>query len=316
MYVILKNPRERKLVQREVMDKTKQELKTLLPGNEIFTQDLSLTGFSASRGFPVEFSIEGPDWQKLRDYSKIVIEKLKATGLLEDINTDFEGGMPEIHIVPNREKAALHGVSVTTLGQEVSYMVGGQIFSANTQYPKDGHRYYIRVRSEEDQHLDLKDIERLQISNDRGTGGELIHLPDVADIQVTTAPQLINRINRARAIPMYANVTQGKSQQDALDAVTQIAKEVFPPHSGYGIQPTGSAQAFHDAFSGLIFALILGIAVAYMVLASQFNSFIHPVTVLTALPFSLSGALSALYFTNQSLSLFQHDRPHSAHGYR
>ena len=210
--------------------------------------------------------------------------------------------MPEIQIIPDRDKAAERGVSVTTMGQEVSYLIGGQIFNANTEYPLGGHRYYIRVRSEPDEHDSPDDLDRILLRNNRGTDGELVPLPRRADIKLTSGPQVISRYNRMRAVPVYANVVHGKSQQDALEAVEKIAKDVLPP--GYHASVTGSAQAFREAFNGLIFALLLGIAVAYMVLASQFNSFIHPITVLMALPFSLSGALLALYFTHQSLSLF------------
>jgi len=304
IYVILKEPKLRKLNQREMMDRSKADLKNLIPGNDISTQDLSLTGFSASRGFPVEFTLEGPDWQKLRDYSKVIIDKLDATGLLEDINTDFQAGMPEVHVVPDRLKAADRGVSVSTVGQEVSYLIGGQIFNSNTQYPKDDHRYYIRVRSELDQVDNVDGIKTLRLSNNRGTDSELVQLHEVASTHMTSGLQLISRVNRARAIPVFANVARGRSQQDALNAVVRIGNEVLPKNSGYFLKATGSAEAFTDAFNGLVFALILGIAVAYMVLASQFNSFVHPITVLTALPFSLSGALSALFFAHQSLSLF------------
>lgn len=304
IYVILKNPKQRHLNQREVMDKSKQGLIQLLPGVEISTQDLSLSGFSASRGFPIEFTLEGPDWKKLLEYSDQINTKLKATGLLEDINTDFQMGMPEIKIVPNRDQASVRGVSISTINQEVSYLIGGQIFTANTQYPKDDHRYYIRIRSEMNQCSKPSDLEQVLLSNDRGTGGSLIPLSQTADIQLTTGPQLVSRVNRARAIPVYANVSNNKSQQDALNAVIRTGEEILPKDAGYSLKSTGSAQAFNEAFEGLIFALILGIAIAYMVLASQFNSFIHPITVLMALPFSLSGALAALYFGNQSLSLF------------
>ncbi len=304
IYVILKDPKKRSFTQREIMDRSKSDLKKLLPQQEIATQDLSLTGFSASRGFPIEFTVEGPEWKKLMDYAKAINEKLVATGYIEDLNTDFQVGMPEIRVIPNREKEAARGVSTTTLGQEVSVLVGGQIFNANTQYPKDDHRYSIRTRSEPHQTTSANDIKKLLLSNDRGTGGTLVPLDEVADVELSTGPQLISRVNRARAIPVYANVANNRSQQDALDAVVRTGQVILPPHSGYSLKATGSAEAFHDAFSGLFFALILGIVVAYMVLASQFNSFIHPVTVLMALPFSLSGALVALYLTHQSLSLF------------
>jgi hydrophobe/amphiphile efflux-1 (HAE1) family protein len=302
IYVVLKDLKDRKASQSEVMERTRAGLRDLLPQTEVFAQDLSLSGLSASRGFPIEFTVEGPDWEKLKGYASAIIDKMKTSGFVEDVNTDYQAGMPEIQIQPDRVKAASRGVSVTTIGQEVEYLIGGQIFNSDTQYPKDGHRYYIRVRSEPDQHHSPEDLKRVLLRNNRGSNGELVPLPETSEVNLSTGLQLISRLNRLRAIPVYANVKQGKSQEAALEKVEKIAKEVLP--SGYQAKITGSAQGFREAFDNLIFALVLGIAVAYMVLASQFNSFVHPITVLMALPFSLSGALVALYLTHQSLSLF------------
>jgi hydrophobe/amphiphile efflux-1 (HAE1) family protein len=300
IYTILKDPRERKLSQREIMDRTKKDLlKILPPQTEVFGQDLSLTGFSASRGFPIEFVVEGPDWEKLKEYSASIIKQLSETGLTEDLNVDYQAGMPEVQVIPDRYKAADRGVSISSISQEVEYMIGGQIFNANTEYPMEDHRYYIRVRSLPQQHATPDDLKDLILWNNRS---EIVHVKDVAEVKTVSAPQLISRYNRMRAVPVYGNVAHNKSQQDALDAVESIGKKVLPP--GYQVVLMGSGNAFHDAFDGLIFALILGIAVAYMILASQFNSFLHPVTILMALPFSISGALLALFVTHQSLSLF------------
>ena len=304
IYVTLKEANQRKLSQRELMDKIRDELQTLLPEEKVFTQDLSITGLSASRGFPIEFTLEGPDWKRLLQLSEEMRSKIEKTGLITDLNSDFQAGMPEVQIIPNRDRAATSGVSVTTIGQEIQNLMGGVIFSANTQYPLDGHRYNIRVRSEPSQHAKPSDLDALYLRNNRGSNGELVPLRETVDLKETTGLQLITRMNRARAIPMFANVVEGKSQQTALEAVEKIAEETLPKNQGYQIRITGSASAFREAFSSLIFAILLGIAVAYMVLASQFNSFLHPITVLMALPFSLSGALVALWLCHQSLSLF------------
>ena len=220
----------------------------------------------------------------------------------EDVNTDVAEGMPSVYILPDREHAADHGISMSTIGQEVGYLMGGQIFTADTQYPKNGHRYYIHLRSKEAEHENVSELKSVMLRNNRGTTGELIPLHQATHIKETTGFQLVSRFNRARAFPVFANVAEGKSQKTALSVATTIANEELPP--GYFARMTGSATAFSEAFSSLIFALLLGILIAYMILASQFNSFIHPITVLTALPFSLSGALVALYVFNQSLSLF------------
>ena len=84
--------------------------------------------------------------------------------MLEDINTDYQDGMPEIHIVPDRDMAAQLGTTVNSMGTEVSQLVGGQLFTADTQYPKDGHRYNIRIRSEEDQHQNPEDVDKVLLS--------------------------------------------------------------------------------------------------------------------------------------------------------
>lgn len=300
IYIILKKLKERKYSQRQMMDRTKLELVKLLPPDtEVFGQDLSLTGFSASRGYPIEFVIEGPDWEKLKSLSAIIIAKLKQSEWIEDVNQDFQSAMPEVQITPNRIKAAERGVSMSSIAQEVQYMIGGQIFSANTEFPKDDHRYYIRLRSLPEQHSSVESIGNLKIRNNHS---EMVTLREIADIKVVESPQLISRYNRLRAVPVFANVKLGQSQQEALNQVERLGKESLP--AGYNLKIMGSGNAYHEVFDGLIFALILGIVVAYMVLASQFNSFIHPVTILMALPFSVSGALVALYFTNQSLSLF------------
>ncbi len=304
IYVILKPTKQRKLTQRQVMDRTRLDLMKVLPDAKIFNQDLSLTGFSATRGFPIEFTVQGPDWNRLVGYSKDVMTRLEKSGLITDINTDYQDGMPEIQVIPNRDEAAARGVAVSSIGQEVSILIGGQKFTANTQYPKDGHRYDIRVRSIESQHNDPNDIKKLLLWNNRGSSGEMVSLGQTADIKVGSALQIISRLNRQRAIPIYGNVVEGKSQQAALETVEKIASEVLPKSEGYRVVMTGGAQSFRDSFTNLIFALILGIAVSYMVLASQFNSFIHPLTVLIALPFSLSGAVVGLFVAHQSVNLF------------
>jgi len=112
----------------------------------------------------------------------------------------------------------------------------------------------------------------------------------------------IMRKNRERAIRIFANITPGKSQAEALQQVEKMGKEILP--DGYRLVFSGSSQTMQESFQSLLFALILGILVAYMVLGSQFNSFIHPFTVLLALPFSITGAFIALLIGNQSLNIY------------
>jgi HAE1 family hydrophobic/amphiphilic exporter-1 len=123
-------------------------------------------------------------------------------------------------------------------------------------------------------------------------------------VDLTTKPSLqqISRVDRQRTISLYANVSKGKSQTDAMADVQRLAKKILPP--GYTAVFTGSSETFSESFKDLWFALLLGIVVAYMILASQFNSYIDPVSVLMALPFSVSGAFFGLWIFNQSLNIY------------
>lgn len=114
--------------------------------------------------------------------------------------------------------------------------------------------------------------------------------------------QQIARFDRERAISIFANLKAKASQPKAMEEVQKVAERILP--EGYRIVMSGTSKTFKESFQGLFFALILGILVAYMVLAAQFNSFIHPISVLAALPFSISGAFLALLLTGQSLNMY------------
>jgi hydrophobe/amphiphile efflux-1 (HAE1) family protein len=281
--------------QQELMDITRKELKKI--GDvKVSIQDLSLRGFTASRGFPVEFSVQGPVWGKLAEYSKTIIDKLNATGLVTDTDSDYLEGKPEIQIIPDRAKAAARGVSIHAISETVNATVGGVVAG---QYSSAGHRYDIRVRLLEQERDRVQQIKNIFVRNNRG---ELIPLADVVEITEKKSLAQINRYDRERAIKIFANVKNGKSQEEALSAARDIAQQVLP--SGYHSLFVGGAQSFKESFNDLWFALILGLVVSYMVLASQFNSFMHPLTVLMALPFSLTGAFLTLLIFGQSLNIY------------
>lgn len=281
--------------QQEFMDFLRKEFRKIKDLKAVM-QDLSMRGFSSGRGFPVEVSVRGPDWDVLGDSARKVIEAMEKTDALTDVDTDYKLGKPEVRIYPDRVRAAQRGVSVRAISETVNAMIGGTIAG---KFPMGGHRYDIRLRlvaSERDQ---ASQIKNLYVRNNRG---ELVRMAEVVRIEERPALQQIVRYDRERAINIYANVKTGKSQAEALAAVQRIGKEVLP--KGYRIVPSGAAQTMKESFDDLLFALLLGIIVAYMVLGSQFNSFVDPITVLIALPFSISGAFVALLLTHQSLNIY------------
>lgn len=285
----------KKLSQREMMDIIRTEFNKI-PDVKAVIQDLSTRGFAAQRGFPVEFTIRGPEWTKLAQFSDEIQKKMKEDNLFEDVDTDYLTGMPEVRIYPNRDKAFDRGVSVGDLSRTVNSLIGG---TRVAKYTKDGRRYDVRVQVIPEQRTKPEDISTLMVWNNRG---EMVRLSDVVEIKEQTTLLSITRRGRERAIGIFANVGKGKSQAAAIEKAREIGHSVLP--DGYRIVFSGTSETFKETFQSLIFALWLGVLVAYMVLASQFNHVVHPLTVLLALPFSLSGAFVSLLMANQSLNIF------------
>jgi multidrug efflux pump subunit AcrB len=285
----------RELSQQEFMGVCRKALKKI-PDLRAVMQDPSTKAFTASRGFPVEFMVRGPDWALLAGYAKQMVAELEKSGLVTDLDTNYETGQPELHVLPDRQKAAAHGVSIASIAETINAMIGGARVGT---YEKGGHRYDIRVKLEDSKQDPSEKVKSLFVRNNRG---QLIRLSDLVTMQRTDAMVAIWRSERERAISVYANVKSGASQQKALQAVQDIGKRVLP--KDYHVTLSGGSQAFAESLQSLFFVMVLGIFVAYMVLASQFNSFIDPFSVLMALPFSVSGALFALYLFNRSINIY------------
>jgi multidrug efflux pump subunit AcrB len=269
-----------------------------IPGLRAVLQDPSQQGFSASRGggFPVELTIRGRDWDTLADASKQIMERMRASGQMTDVDSDYQVGMPEVQVLPDRNRAADLGVSMAAIGQTINAAIGGERVG---KFKDKGRRFDIRVRMLSSQRARPEDIQRLLVRT--ATGG-LVRLADLTRIEQRPTLQAITRKDRERAITIFANVASGASQAEALDAAQRIAREVLP--EGYRAIPSGTSKAFQESFASLIFAFVMGLVVAYMVLAAQFNAFSHPFTVLLALPFSVSGALIILFLARQSINVY------------
>lgn len=295
LFVSLKNPGERTLTQQQSMDMFRKELNNI-PDVKAFVQDLSMRGFTAQRGFPIELSVRGPDWDKLTIYAQKIMDRMRNTGLMVDVDTDYRIGMPEVQVYPDREKAAQMGVDISDIARTINALVAGERVS---KYTRGGHRYDVRVRLSPAGRSKPEDIEKLWVWNNYG---EMVYLREVVNIVQKPTLVTITRKDRERAIGIFANVSKGKSQEDVLRAITSISKEILP--EGYHIVFGGSAKIFYESFKSLFFALWFGILISYMVLASQFNSYLNPCAILFALPFSISGALIALWLGGQSLNIY------------
>ena len=178
-------------------------------------------------------------------------------------------------------------------------MVGGLKLLPNKYTDEFGHRDDIQVKLSPEENTGAVDLNKIYVHN---MYGEILPLKDVIDVKPGSTLLTITRYNRERGIGIFGNFTPGKSQTDVLAFVKKTAKEMLPP--AYHVVLSGSSQTLEDSRKSLMLALFLGIFVAYMVLASQFNSFLHPAIILLALPFSVTGALLAMWMTDTSVNIY------------
>jgi len=286
------------LTQQEFIPVLRDYLQKTIPEAKPQVQDPSTQGFGGGggNGFPVEFTISGPDWEQLMKLSQSIVSTLKDQKIISDVDSDLLAGAPELRIVPDRKKASASGVEIMPLGDVINAAIGGAIAGS---YEKGGHRYDIRVKLKDDDRSPEQRIRSLSVRNNRG---ELVPLSSVVEVKEADVASTISRRNRQRTISIFGNPGPGLSQQQSLDKSQQIVKKMLP--EGYSLELSGASQEMMESFFSLLFALVLGFIVSYMILASQFNSFIDPVTVFMALPFSFSGAFLALLAGHQTLNLF------------
>lgn len=293
--IYLKPREERQLTHQEIMNVLREDLKSV-KGVRISMRDNSSRGLTSGRQFPISFNIRGPDLSVLQEKSEEMIKILEDRKLGDDMDTDLKGNFPELLIVPDRVAMAKRGVSVDSIARTLSATVAG---ARQNRFTSDGRRYDIRVKFREEIVKSADDIKKISVRNNFGN---LVPLSELVRFEERKTFQTINRVNRQRAIGVFGNLGQGQSQAVVLEEIQKVGREILP--EGYTMNFEGTAAGLSESFKSLGMALVLGLLVAYMILAIQFNSFIHPVTVLVALPFGITGAMLVLWMTGVSLNLY------------
>ena len=296
--VTMVDPKHRSVTQQQFSNTIRTELQRI-PGVRVAVQDLSQQGFAGGKGKPLEISVRGSDWNGLIALANKLKSELQTSGLAVDLDSDYTLGPPELAVSPDRPAAADVGVNVIDIVDTISALVGGEQIG---QYSTAGRRMNIDMRLLAQQRTRPEDLQQLFVRATQNGASTLVPLSSVTTTVEQSELQSINHANRQRAISLTGNVAPGHSQSEVLDYVNQQLLTEVPP--GFSIVLSGQSSQFGDAMASLGLALFFGIVFAYMVLASQFNSLLHPLTVLTILPLSLAGAMLALWVTGKTLNVF------------
>ncbi|NJK93162.1 MAG: efflux RND transporter permease subunit [Blastochloris sp.] len=295
MFVDMKPKGERALSQQEVMEELRPELEKI-PDLKSFLIDLSKGGPDGGLGFPITFSLQGPNLDVLRTEAQRLMNWMKEEKLAVDLNTDFKDGQPELRVLIDREAAAARGVTVQSISDTVTAAIGGV---RQGKFTNDDRRYDVRIRLQEDERQRVEDLNRLTVRN---IHGEIVPMTELVSTELKPSLQTIARRNRERSITITGNPAPGVKESVALSRIREHALSTLP--QGYRLVPSQTTETFEKFGQDMSFALGLGILVAYMILAAQFNSFSQPFLILLAMPFAVSGAALALYGFGQSWNLF------------
>jgi HAE1 family hydrophobic/amphiphilic exporter-1 len=286
MFVMLKNMKERERGVHEIIAEAREKL-SAIPGEKVRISDMSGMMMSSDRGqFEVELQGNLPI-QDLASLGERFVEGLRAKGGFVDLDQSLKLGRPELRVIPDREKAAALGIDADQLATTVNAMIGGMDVAT---YSEGGNRYDIRVRLETKDRMDPEAILGLYV---RTRQGDTVELRNLVRVERGAAPSAISRVNQQRAVTVSANL-DGKDLQAALADANAVAADLLP--EGVKMFPAGGTEEMVKSGQQLFFALGLGILVIYMVLAAQFESLVHPLTVMLALPLAMVGALGGLEF--------------------
>jgi HAE1 family hydrophobic/amphiphilic exporter-1 len=242
----------------------------------------------------LQFDIKGHELLELHRVSEGLVKKIREISGIVDVDTNMELTKPEVRIYIDRDRAGDLGVDIRSIASTVNTLIGGEDVG---KYKEGGKSYDVRVRLIPLQREKPEDISRLLV---RTSNKELVQLSNVAQIKEVVGPDVINRKDRMRSATIYGNL-EGKSLGKALQESKEAARTILP--QGYTLTESGQAETMRDAISSLVFAFLLAVVITYMVLSSQFESFIHPFTIMLALPLSFIGALGFLLLTGNTLNV-------------
>jgi HAE1 family hydrophobic/amphiphilic exporter-1 len=310
IYVRLKPKADRRAAnqrsQMTLMDDLRQEFAAYQDAI-VSVQKIDVMGGAAGmKTQQVQLVFSGPDFGTLETLSSRLLALLRQAGDYKDLDTTYEPGKPEAAIVVDRSRADDLGVAPSDIADTVSAAIGGTDVA---KFKADGQRYDIAIRFLEHGRDDIHRLEELWVPSSRGSA---VQLRTVAHVVESSVPVEINRYDRQRQITVLANLSQTKALGDAIteidtllkgDAAKGVAPAVTLP-AGYTAVWTGNASDMAESFRNLGITMTLSVLVTYMILASQFESLVHPFTIMLSLPLAFVGALLSLVIFRQTLNIF------------
>jgi multidrug efflux pump subunit AcrB len=297
IYVRLRPIEDRKRDQLTIMEIVRNDIvKPLAADLRTSVQQIANIGGGGAQNAAVQFVVNGPDLKKLEQISRQLVERVKAIPGVVDLDTSFNSGKPELSVQVDRPKAADLGVQVADAAEALRLLVGGDQI---TTYNEGGEQYEVHLRARAENRSTEAAIAALTVPSSR-IGS--VSLDDVADFTPGTAPSEINRLARQRQVTIFCNLLPTASQAEVQNA---MAAEFQKLNAGgeYRGALTGQSKQLGRAGQDFVLTFMLSLIFMYLILAAQFESWLHPITILLSLPLTLPFALLSIIIFRQSLNI-------------
>lgn len=292
--VTLVPPSERTRTQQEIVDDVTIKAKKFT-GVRTFIQQSQTIG-DRRGGFPVQFVIQASTIEKLKDVIPTFLDSANESPLFTYVDVDLKFTKPEINILINREKARNLGVNIVDISQTLQLGLSGTRFG---YFIMNGKQYQIIGQVERKDRNEPLDLRTLYVRNRRG---EIIQLDNLVTVEEQSSPPQLYRFNRYSSAKISAQTAPGVALADGIEEMERIADEVLD--DTYSTTLDGSSREFSESSSSILLAFLMAVAIIYLVLAGQFESFKDPLIILFTVPIALAGALFSLWYFNQTLNIF------------
>jgi HAE1 family hydrophobic/amphiphilic exporter-1 len=285
--------------QQDVMLEVRRQLQKYAP-MRVGVRNAPSFNFGAGGRFDIDFNLRGPDIVALAGYADELLTRSQQLGGIVDADTSLKLNKPELRVEIDRARAADLGVDSTDIATALRLMVGGEDRASRFRDESINEDYDVQLRLDEKDRSDVATIQRLYVPSSRGG---LVRLDNLVKISRDTSPSRIDRLNRERLVSVRASVAPGFALADRIEAMRGAVTQMNLP-AAYSTTVSGRARELERTFTEFIWAFILSIIFMYMILASQFESTVHPITILLSLPLSIPFALLSLWATGDTLNLY------------
>jgi HAE1 family hydrophobic/amphiphilic exporter-1 len=297
IYVRLTPLEDRKRDQFGVMDTIRKDVLPPLTANlRTSVQPIANIGGGGSQNADIQFIVNGPDLVKLDAYSKQLVARVKQFPGVVDVDTSMNGGKPEVSVRVDRPKASDMGVQIADAAEALRLLVGGDQV---TTYNEGGEQYEVHLRAQQTNRSTQEAVAALTVPSSR-LGA--VSLDNVANFSPGAAPSDINRLNRQRQVTVFANLLPTASQAEVQTAMQDEFKGL-KLGSEYRGALAGRSKELNRAAQNFILAFVMSLVFMYLILAAQFESWLHPITILMSLPLTLPFALLSIMIFQQSLNI-------------